>query len=280
MLHTNQFCYGQSAVPIPRIVVAHSDVLSWAEACAPLGLPSSLWLDRYKDLVQRGLLEADVIVAPTRWMLDALTRNFTLPPSQHVIANGRTLPHEPDEEVRSVQAVTAGRMWDPSKNLGFLKSLSVNLPIFVAGDLGNESSFSSLPRGLTRLGILSEADLLALFRKSRIYIAASIYEPFGLAPLEAALCGCAVIANNIPSFHEVWGDAALYFCTSEELNQQLQHLSEDESFLAGRRQLSRLHAERFSAEAMTDKYLLLYDDLLARKSKADRRKADTSVYVT
>jgi len=37
------------------------------------------------------------------------------------------------------------------------------------------------------------------------------YEPFGLAPLEAALSRCAIVANDIPSLREVWGSAAMYF---------------------------------------------------------------------
>ena len=55
------------------------------------------------------------------------------------------------------------------------------------------------------LGPLAEEDLLALFQESAIYLCTSRYEPFGLAPLEAALCGCAVVANDIESLREVWG---------------------------------------------------------------------------
>ena len=47
--------------------------------------------------------------------------------------------------------------------------------------------------------------------RAAIYIATSKYEPFGLAPLEAALSRCAIVANDIPSLREVWEDAALYF---------------------------------------------------------------------
>src|SRR5216117_1652909 len=36
-------------------------------------------------------------------------------------------------------------------------------------------------------------------------------EPFGLAPLEAAFSRCALITNELPVFHELWGDAACYF---------------------------------------------------------------------
>jgi glycogen synthase len=38
----------------------------------------------------------------------------------------------------------------------------------------------------------------------------AVYEPFGLAPLEAALAGAALVLSDIPSLREVWNDAAIY----------------------------------------------------------------------
>ena len=60
-------------------------------------------------------------------------------------------------------------------------------------------------------GELSESEMRELLSRAAIYIATSKYEPFGLAPLEAALSRCAIVANDIPSLREIWGDAALYF---------------------------------------------------------------------
>jgi glycosyltransferase involved in cell wall biosynthesis len=39
----------------------------------------------------------------------------------------------------------------------------------------------------------------------------SLYEPFGLAPLEAALRGCALVLSDIGSFRELWDGCAAFF---------------------------------------------------------------------
>ena len=52
---------------------------------------------------------------------------------------------------------------------------------------------------------LSEEQMRELLGRAAIYIATSRYEPFGLAPLEAALSRCALVANDIPSLRELWG---------------------------------------------------------------------------
>jgi glycosyltransferase involved in cell wall biosynthesis len=57
-------------------------------------------------------------------------------------------------------------------------------------------------------GYISDSDLCALYSSCRIFIYPSIYEGFGLPPLEAMACGAPVITSAIPSISEVVGDAA------------------------------------------------------------------------
>ena len=67
----------------------------------------------------------------------------------------------------------------------------------MAGEAQHESAKLAEHVGrATLLGRLSEYELLQFFRESSIYICTSRYEPFGLAPLEAALCGCAVLVTS------------------------------------------------------------------------------------
>ena len=256
--HTNQFCFGRLDLSIPTLVAAHSDVLSWADACIPDGLPPSPWLTKYQDLVQQGLNAADVIVAPTYWMLNALAARVSLPSRQRVIANGRTLRLPQPAPTRLPQAVSAGRLWDPAKNVAMLQQVRA-CPVFIAGAglVPDEHSSGTA----TLLGNLPEADLLHLFRSSRVYIAASLYEPFGLAPLEAALCGCAIVANNIPSLREVWGNAALYFASLAELEQHLLTLTRHDDIFLRQQHLSTERARALTAASMTVNYLALYDEL-------------------
>jgi len=254
VLHANQFCFGALPLEIPKIITAHSDVLSWAEACRDMPLENSRWLQQYRRLVADGLNGAHAVVAPTKWMLSALRRNFSLRPRCSVIYNGRTIP--PAEiAIRKLRAVTAGRLWDEAKDIRLLAGVRSAVPLYVAGDKQHEASRVQDDLGsLTILGRLSEPELLEFFRESAIYICTSRYEPFGLAPLEAALCGCAVLARDIPSLREVWQDGARYFSDAQTLSALLDELAGDRHSLHAAQLRSSRRAISFNAERMVKGY--------------------------
>jgi glycogen synthase len=263
LLLSSQYCFGELECDIPRAVVAHSDVFSWAEACRPQGLGHSKWLDTYRDLVQDGLDHADAVVAPTCWMLDALGRNFQLPRERCVIANGRTLVVAKPATTRKMQAITAGRLWDEAKNLKMLETVDSPIPLLIAGEAEYESANLAIDgTDIRLLGALPEEALLALFGESAIYICTSRYEPFGLAPLEAALCGCTVLANDIPSLREVWGDAALYFSGPESLSSWLWRLSDHPWLLNEAQEIAGSRAREFTGERMAAGYLELFRSMV------------------
>jgi glycosyltransferase involved in cell wall biosynthesis len=68
-----------------------------------------------------------------------------------------------------------------------------------------------LPPFIRKLGYVSDAELKALYENAGCFIFPSIYEGFGLPPVEAMSCGCPVIASNAASIPEVCGQAAQYF---------------------------------------------------------------------
>jgi glycogen synthase len=254
VLISSQFCFGALDCDLPRVIVAHSDVLSWAEAIGKQ-LPESDWLARYRSLVAEGLQGAHAVIAPTQWMLDALAANFELPAQTRVIANGRALPPDEIRSERRMQAVTAGRLWDEGKNLKLLATIDPPMPVLVAGEVEHEASYLESACGkAVLLGPLDEEEMLAFLRQSSIYICTSQYEPFGLAPLEAALCGCAVLANDIPSLREVWGDAALFFSDAESLSSLLAALCAERRLLERARSLAWRRAQQLTAKRMTENY--------------------------
>jgi glycosyltransferase involved in cell wall biosynthesis len=252
-------------------------------------MDDSDWLRKYRLLVQAGLDGADAVVAPTRWMADALATHFVLPVEPRVIPNGRSVPGSEADE-RKLQAVTVGRLWDEAKDVGMLRDVQSPIPLLVAGESGFEQARSTCGREEmtersavdvgegskmrnptqppSALGQLSQRELFALLRQSAIYICTSKYEPFGLAPLEAALCGCAVLARDIPSLHEVWQDAALYFSDALSLSRLLRTLTDDPDLLALTQQRSHRRARQFSAEKMTDSYLQLYFKMAKHEAAA------------
>jgi glycosyltransferase involved in cell wall biosynthesis len=271
ILHSNQFCFGAMSLNIPKIVTAHSDVLSWGHACRSRGLESSRWLTQYRTLVSNGLSSCDLITAPTRWMAGALARHYQDLRPMYVISNGRSVT-PPPSHLRTVQAVTVGRLWDEAKNIGMLRSVNSPIPVYVAGERQHGNSLAPRQMGHSiLLGPLSESALLSLFARSSIYITTSIYEPFGLAPLEAALCGCAVVANDIPSLREVWGDDALYFSGPRSLSTVLHQLNRNPEELARARQRAYARANELTAHRMTDGYEAIYRKLLAARPGTRRQ---------
>lgn len=82
-----------------------------------------------------------------------------------------------------------------------------------------------------RLGIVPKQDLIALYNAATAFVFPSLYEGFGLPPLEAFACGCPVISSNATSLAEVVGNAALTFAPHDvdALAQHLKSVAVDES---------------------------------------------------
>jgi glycogen(starch) synthase len=268
VVHSSQFCFGALPLDVPVVVTAHSDVMSWAQACKPTGLDTSAWLTRYHFLVQRGLAAADVVVAPSQWMLAALAKNFAVPSNNAVILNGIG-PLTSGNDARRLQAVSAGRFWDEGKNLSLLAEVESEVPILVAGEYEYADRTSRAATGAVAvLGALGEEKLLALFRTSAMYVAPSRYEPFGLAPLEAAQCGCALLLSDLPSFREIWGASASYFKDARDLEKLLDEISRSEILLASMQAKALERAHGMTAERMAEGYVNLYGELV-RRAKCD-----------
>ena len=65
-----------------------------------------------------------------------------------------------------------------------------------------------IENGVIFPGYVDDADLPALYSAATVFVYPSLYEGFGLPPLEAMACGTPVISSNAASLPEVVGDAA------------------------------------------------------------------------
>ncbi len=277
LLHLSQYCYASLDVPLPKLLVAHSDVMSWSRAVrgAELG---GRWAERYRAIVEQGLAGASLLVAPSRWMLDCLELCYGRQTNSRVIYNGRTPALFNPFVSKQHYAASVGRLWDEGKQSELLMHLvSPPLPIFLAGatklagegeEQGGANDDRTGPAGVALRGELSEGEMRELLSRASIYIATSKYEPFGLAPLEAALSRCAIVVNDIPSFHEIWDDAALYFRSNDAAS-----LQEALALLHGNRELRLMYANRayeharrrYTAVRMVEEYMQVYKALLERR---------------
>lgn len=60
------------------------------------------------------------------------------------------------------------------------------------------------------IGRVSDEELVGLYQHAKVFVYPSLYEGFGLPPLEAMAAGCPVVVSNSSSLPEVIGDAGLY----------------------------------------------------------------------
>jgi glycosyltransferase involved in cell wall biosynthesis len=271
LLHLNQYYYGALPCDVPRIVVAHSDVVSWWWAVHHAKPVESAWLRWYREVVTRGLSRADAVLAPSRWMLEQIELHYTKPVRANVVPNGRSIgrfnPHVTKEDF----VVTLGRLWDSGKNAALLLRADMPLPVHIIGadrhpELGNQPfSMEELRPNIHLEPQQDERQIAALLSRAAVYAATSQYEPFGLAPLEAALSRCALIVSDIPPFRELWEGAALFFNNNDalDLRRKLEMLAQDPGLRRRYGNLAYDHARRrYSAVRMVDQYLELYHALV------------------
>jgi glycogen(starch) synthase len=266
VVHLNDYAHGALPFDAPKLVVAHSCVFSWFEAVRREPPPPAF--DRYRREVARGLAAADLVVAPTRSMVDALERHYGPLPAARVIPNGRSAARFPPGEKEGI-VLCAGRLWDAAKNAALLDAVAGDLPwpVLLAGEEEHPDPAHRGRRGPRRARALGHLDPLALscfYSRSAIYALPARYEPFGLSILEAALAGCALVLGDIPSLRETWEGAALFVDPDgpELLRTLLARLIERDDLRAELSALARTRALRLTPERMANGYFEAYRELV------------------
>jgi glycosyltransferase involved in cell wall biosynthesis len=115
-------------------------------------------------------------------------------------------------------------------------------------------------------GYVEEAELPALYSAAEVFVYPSLYEGFGLPPLEAMACGAPVVTSNTSSLPEVVGEAGLMVPPRDvrALAHTLTRLLETAAL---RQQLSRAgleRAARFSWERAANETQAVYDEVVER----------------
>ncbi len=266
VVHLNGYAHGALAWPAPTVMVGHSCVASWWRAV--LGEDAPPRYDRYRAEVRRGLQAADRVVSVSRAMLDALALHYGPLPRAQAIHNGLFHQGLQPAPVREPFVLAAGRLWDPAKNLAALTQAAQGLswPVRVAGDpRGPDGRLAPAP-DVELLGPLDHAVLRGLMAKAALFAHPARYEPFGLAPLEAAASGCALVLGDIPSLREVWGDAAVFVPPGDPaaLAAALEALIADPPRRQALAAAAGARARRYDARNVAAAYAALYAEVIAR----------------
>lgn len=116
---------------------------------------------------------------------------------------------------------------------------------------------ASVVKRIVWAGYVSDGELKALYENAGCFVFPSLYEGFGLPPLEAMYCGCPVIASCEASLPEVCGDAALY-CDAHDaadIAAKIAALMGDVELRRTLRAQGRAHARQYRWEASASRLL-------------------------
>lgn len=110
-------------------------------------------------------------------------------------------------------------------------------------------------------GGASDAVLKRLYQHSVAFVYPSLYEGFGIPPLEAMICGTAVVASNTSSIPEVVGDAGLLVApeSTGDLTNALRSLLDKPSLRNELVAKGRKQAARFSWDRAVKEHLKVYE---------------------
>ncbi len=116
-----------------------------------------------------------------------------------------------------------------------------------------------------QLGYLSREDLATVMAGATAMVYPSVYEGFGLPPLESMACGVPVIASNVSSIPEVVGDSGLLIDPSDAqaLTHKMAQLLEDEVFRAQLADRALARSQLFSWAKCTDQTVDVYKAAVA-----------------
>jgi len=215
---------------------------------------------------------ADAIIVPTETVRREVLEHFKLSAGEVFAipeAARRSFRPLPSSETAAVRKrlgagenfILAVGTLEPRKNLLVLITAfeevagaqpASDLQLVIAGGRGWLSGpfFEALENSPVRSRILltdylQDEDLRALYSSCRAFVYPSIYEGFGLPPLEAMACGAPVIASRIPTLLETLDDAAHFFDpqNSEQLGRAIIEVTTNQDL---RQRLMRAGLERVS----------------------------------
>ncbi len=165
----------------------------------------------------RAARRAARVVVISEWVRQRVVERLGLDPDRvhaiHLGVDHRRFTPAPDV-VREDFLLYPARPW-PHKNharlveaFALVRERRPGLRLVLTG-VGHDPA--RLPPGVEALGGVTADELVSLYRRAAALVFPSLYEGFGLPPVEAMACGCPVAASSAGALPEVVGDAAVLF---------------------------------------------------------------------
>jgi len=255
------------SLPCPFATIIHDTVWRSLPATFP-------WRDRLllNTFIPGTIRRAAAVIAVSEFARGEIARHYPHAAGKlHVVPNAIDTAYRPvtDEaerqRVRAQYGLPEGYILSvgvlqPRKNVqGLLEAhgqmrpdLRSRHPLVIAGKRGWMveallAAAQGMEQSVQFIGYVADADLPALYSMASCFVYPSLYEGFGLPPLEAMACGTPVITSNVASLPEVCGEAALLVEPSRagEITAAMERVLTDETLRGRMIERGRRQAARF-----------------------------------
>jgi glycosyltransferase involved in cell wall biosynthesis len=255
---------------LPVVAVHHSCVATWFRAVKGAALPDA-W-SWQAQLTRAGLRRAEAVVTPSVAHGRAVAAAYGNP-RVRVVPNAVEAEECAPEGLPYIAA--SGRWWDEGKGGAVLDAAARRTlwPVVMAGPVRSPGTPDFAPRHACATGTLPHPAAAALVRNAGVFVGPSLYEPFGLAVAEAARAARPLVLSDIPTYRELWGDAALYVPPRdpEALAATVNCLAADPDLRRTLGRMAQARARRFTVAAQARSMAELYGHVLARRAMVEAR---------
>jgi glycosyltransferase involved in cell wall biosynthesis len=243
-------------------------------------------------MLPRFLRRADAIIAVSECTKRDALRLYDIPPEKITViyeaADPALQPVNDQNQLAEMRARYAKAQpyilfvgtIEPRKNipalidaLKILRARGLTHRLLIAGRKGwlYENIFaharqSGIADQIDFLNYVPDADLAALYSACEAFVFPSLYEGFGLPPLEAMACGAPVVCSNTSSLPEVVGDAALLVNphAANEIADAIERVLTNPALRDELRAKGLAHAQKFSWERTARETLAIYKRVCAQ----------------
>lgn len=169
-----------------------------------------------KDICQEYNLNSDLITV----IYNAVSDNFEKLQDKHTIQKYALAVSSPNLHKNFAKMIHAFSMTNINLNLKIIGSLSSSF---------NQQNQIHLDERIQFQGRVNDLELVELYQNADFFIFPSLYEGFGIPPLEAQACGCPVISSNAASLPEILGNSALFFdpYSSKSIQLAIEQVNDD-----------------------------------------------------
>ncbi|GAG67499.1 unnamed protein product, partial [marine sediment metagenome] len=250
------------------------------------------FIKKYTKEVKRNARLAKKIVADSKSTKDDIIKFFKIDPAKvkvvYLASDSRfkkLANQEKDKEVLKKYGIdkkyilSVGTI-EPRKNYSTLikafnyikhNNNNFNCKLVIVGRTGWKSEATYRERELSLykddilfIGRVSDKELVQIYNQAEIFVYPSLFEGFGLPPMEAMSCGLPVIASDSSSLKEVVGDAGILVPSEDyrEISKQISYILKNEKITEELKEKSLKQAKKFNWEKTARKTLKIYKEIM------------------